>query len=227
MKRRLLIFGTTLLLLGFVLAAAAPDVLNQFGDLVGFPSRSRRLVTIIEPTLVPVSASNRGYVAASLARGGMITGNFTVLSGGTASIIGLDEAGFKKWTSDETAPLLFFTMPSRNGTFSFRTEQGGTYYFVVIGSENSREEVIMTVNLVEEVRQATPLLSFGGLTIIASGAIFTGLGTWNELRVWRSQRRDRLVSVAESLGISVVGKSVEDLRREIRRSLDTEPGKKS
>ena len=179
-KRRLLIVGIVLLVIGVFAVAVAPESLDLLADAVGLSSTTSHLTNLVQPTLVTVTGSNQNYVSASLRKGLIVVGNFTVLSGGTASIIALDDSGFRKYARGESAPLVFFTPPLRNGTFTFKVEHNDTYYFVVTGNGEKRSTVALSLNLEEEVRTPTPFSRFGGPGLIVFGVILSGLGVWKD-----------------------------------------------
>ena len=162
-----------------------------------------------------VSGSNYSFVAIPSQRNTTLLGNFTVLSGGSASIIMFNEASFTKWSMNQGAEVLFFTQPLRNGTFSFQSQQTGTYYVVVNNADTQRMTLVLSIRLSENTRMPIILPSLGGPGLLVLGSITTGLGVWHENRLAKSRRSQRLLQVAMTLGVDKEGKTDQELKDEI------------
>lgn len=221
------IIGIILLVSGLTLSILPTATFNQIASSVGLTTTILRSTGLVPPTPIKVPVSNYSYVSFALRENTIVTGNYTVLLGEKVSIIGFNKTGFEHWVLDQpNASLLFYTSPSMNGTFSYRIEQNNTYYFVFINSGEIRSTVIFSMNEVEEIQQASADATSIVQGIIVIGLVLALLGIELEIRHRRGKRLkeqqaefDRLERVATSLGILSDGKTVEQLRKEIKFEL--------
>jgi len=234
MKRWLLTIGVMLLILGCVFVILPPQIFNQFMDLVGLSETTYNSTTLIEKVVeVPPSKMiNLPYYNQSfyINKGFSIVGNFTVIIGSSVSVFGFDNTVFKSWSNNRSGEPLFFTVSSKNSTFSYKFKQNDTYNFVFVKSEEGASTIILlSLNLVEEKHGPSIYALILGPILIAIGAIIIMFRIQPDILQPRIMRKDQeyaqmkaTIQVAKTLGIPIKGKTIEQIRQDIKDYMDKE-----
>ncbi|MBI2183468.1 MAG: hypothetical protein HYU39_00765 [Thaumarchaeota archaeon] len=218
-KRRILFSGVALLILGVFIANVAPGIFDRLMESIGLTSLQTRVIAK-ETRVIQINGLDYSFLARPLGGGVNVFLNYTVLSGGSASIVLMSEDSFAGWVSKRDASASFFTLPSRNGTLSFQTQSKDVYYFVAVNGD--ARQVVMALSLQVSEDLTLPFISAetGGAILLVVGVMISGVGIWNEERGSKSRRRleyERLVQAAVALGLTTDGKSPARLREEIMR----------
>jgi len=192
-----------MLVLALIVVSLGSATIERFEDQTGLTTTVQKQTAITKATAISIAASNYGFVAIRAQSNTTLLGNFTVLAGGRVSIIVLWEDAFAKWRTNQSAEVLFFTQPSRNGTFSFQPHQAGTYYFIVINADPQRLTVVLSMHILENIRVPMVPSNLAGPFLFAIGSITTGLGVWHENRRARYRRNRQLLRLAQSPGINI------------------------
>jgi hypothetical protein len=152
------IIGVILLVSGLTLGILPSATFNQITSSVGLSTTILRSTTLTPLTISVIDAQNFSYISFKLYERTGIVGNYSVLTGDKAIIIGLNETSFQLWNNiwmkgtSGVSPL-FYSGPAMNGTFSYNIERNSTYYFVFYNPGEKPLTIIFSLNLVEEIQQ--------------------------------------------------------------------------
>ncbi|MGQ9781424.1 MAG: hypothetical protein ACUVQ8_04115 [Nitrososphaeria archaeon] len=225
----LLTAGIILLILGGALVLLPSDIFNQLADSVGMSTTTYNSTSLVHRQLVQIPPSNYNF-SLSLRKGLTLTGNFTVITGGAVSILGFDRAGYSQWSSTSSGVPVFYTYPpSENGTFYYKVEKDDVYYVVLVSKEHDKSIVLTSIILMEEQRNPSLVALMLGPIMLALGAIVVLFRIQPDFIAPKIQRREQeierakaTIRVAKALGIPIQGKSLDQVRKEIKEYMDKE-----
>ena len=224
------IIGIILLVSGLTLGILPAATFNQITSSVGLTTTTLHSTVLARRIIPIIETRNFSYVSFPLREGTDVVGTYNA-TGDKVIVMGLNETTFTLWNNNRTKGTssvspLFYSGPAMNGTFSYSIEHNGTYYFVFYNPGEKSLTIIFSLNLVEKIQQpsADAELMVQGMVVV--GLILALLGVELEIRHRRQKRLkeqqaefDRLERVATSLGILSDGKTIEQLRKEIKFQL--------
>jgi len=226
MKRPILIAGLVILTIGVALVLMPSNMFNFLTEMTGLSVKTYNVTSLMETKVITVPRSNYN-VSFVIPQDMVIIGNYTIVTEGRVSVFGFDKEGYNLWTHNKPVTPLFYTKPSENGSFSYRVPRYDTYYLVFVPSSGVDSKVIISVDLVEEKTSPSIIALMIGPGFIALGLIIVLSRISPDIIEPRIQKRKkqqeevrRIVRVAMSLGIPVQGKTLEQIRNDIREYLE-------
>ncbi|MGD0329078.1 MAG: hypothetical protein ABSB40_01375 [Nitrososphaeria archaeon] len=229
--RRFLIFGLILLLIGGILVLMPSQYFNQFADVVGLSQTTYNSTALVPPGKLytipdPPSSLNLTF---NIQKGFSVVGNFTVVTGSTIIVLGFNSNEFKSWSLNGSGVALFYTKEmSSNGTFSYTFDKNDTYHFVFRKSGTGQATImLLSLDLVEEEHgPSTYALILGPLLIIVGFIIVLFRIQTDVLRPRRiheeqkSAQMKATLAAAKGLGLPIEGKTIEQIRQDIKNYMD-------
>ncbi|MEM3404411.1 MAG: hypothetical protein QXJ17_07750 [Nitrososphaeria archaeon] len=226
MKRPILIIGLVVLVIGLVLVLMPSGMFNSLMEMTGLTIKTYNTTSLIETKVITVPRSNYN-ISFITSKDMVVVGNYTVVTEGKVSVFCFDKEGYNLWSHNKPVTPLFYTKPSENNSFSHKTSKHDTYYLVLVSSSGADSKVIISVDLVEEKTSPSMIGLVIGPGLIALGSIIVLSRISPDIIEPRIQKRKkqqeevrRIIRVAMSLGIPVQGKTLEQIRKDIREYLE-------
>jgi len=218
MRKRLFLVGMVLLLLGLTLLILPQTLLIGFLREINLAGVSYSRHDVIEPSIVEVTGTSYN-ISFPAYRSLVLSGNYTIISGEPVTLVCFDDRGFANWSRSGLGKPLFFTSPSNNGTFSYEVKENGTYHVVLLKPGKENTIMLLSVYLLEKTYVLPEYFTLAAFTLAIIGLGITYYSTRSAFKERKAREGEKVVRAAKALGIAVEGKSLEQLRKEIRERL--------